>query len=107
MVPLILLEDGPSGQHHVVAAPVELDDLALQPLAHERVQVPDAPDVHQARGQEPAQTDVYDKTALDHLDNRTLDGTLVGVSLLDAVPRLLESGPLGREDQTPVRVFFL
>src|SRR5215212_269364 len=88
-VPLLLallLKDRPSRQHYVVPAPVELDDLTLQTLAHEGVQV---------------------QATLYHLDNRALDRTLLGVSLLYTVPRLLEGGALGREDQTPIRILFL
>ena len=44
---------------------------------------------------------------LDHLDDGALDGALVLVRLLDALPRLLEGRALGGEDQTTVLVFFL
>ena len=103
----LLLEHGAPGQNYVVAAPVQLDDLALQLLAQERVEVPDAPDVDEARGQEAPQPDVQDQAALHHLDDGSLDGALVVVGLLDAVPGPLEGGPLGREDETPVGVLLL
>ena len=103
----LLLEDGAPAENHVVAAPVQLDDLALQPLAEEGVEVPHAPDIHEARRQEAAQADVQDQASLDDLDDGTLDGALLVVGLLDAVPGPLEGGPLGREDETPVGVLLL
>ena len=103
----LLLEDGAPGQNDVVTAPVQLDYLALELLAEEGVEVPDAPDVYQARWQEAAQPDVEDQAPLHDLDDGTLDGALVVVGLLDAVPGPLEGGTLGREDQTPVGVLLL
>jgi hypothetical protein len=103
----LLLEYRPTAQDHVVPASVELYYFALQALAHKRVEVPDTPDVHQARWQESPETDVYDETALDYLDDRPFDRALVLVGLLDALPSLLEGRPLSREDQAPVRVLLL
>jgi hypothetical protein len=88
-------------------APVQLDDLALQLLAEERVEVPYAPDVDQARRQEAPQPDVEDQATLHHLDDGSLDGALVVVGILDAVPGPLESRPLGREDEPPFGVLLL
>src|SRR3712207_5565799 len=45
----LLLEYRPAAQDHVVPASVELYDLTLQALTHKRVEVPDAPDIHEAR----------------------------------------------------------
>src|ERR671911_219753 len=47
------------------------------------------------------------KAALHHLDDRALDRALIGMGLLYTIPRLLEGGALGREDQTSVRVLLL
>jgi len=103
----LLLEDGAPGQNDVVAAPVQLDDLTLEPLAEEGVEVPHAPDVDEARGQKAAQPDVQDQASLNDLDDRTLDGTLVVVGVLDAIPRPLEGSPIDREDEAPVGVLLL
>src|SRR5215213_4518942 len=103
----LLFEDRPPAQDHVVPAPVELDDLTLQTLAHKRVEVPHAPDVHEARRQEAPEPDVQNETALNHFDHRALDGTLIGVGLLYAVPRLLKGRSLGRENESAIRVLLL
>src|SRR5215212_2200593 len=103
----LLLEDGAPRKNDVVAAPVQLDDLAFQPLAEERVEVPDAPYVDQARWQKAPQPDVQDQASLHYLDHGPLDGALVVVGLLDAVPGPLESSPLGRQDEAPVGVLLL
>src|SRR5688500_15718273 len=91
----LLLEHGAPGKNHVVAAPVQLDDLALEPLAQERVEVPYAPSIYQARRQEAPQPDVQDQAPLYYLDDGAFDGALVVVGILDAVPGPLEGGPLG------------
>src|SRR3712207_2367728 len=72
-----------------------------------RSQVPDAPDIHEARWEEAAQADVQYQAALDDLDDRALDGAPLVVGILDAVPGPLECRSLGREDQTPVGVLLL
>src|SRR5829696_6203396 len=94
----LLLENGAPGQYDIVAAPVQLDYLALEPLAQERIEVPYAPDVDEARWQEAPQPDVEDQAPLHHFNNGSLDGALVVVCILDAVPGTLESRPLGRQD---------
>ena len=50
----LLLEHGAAREHHVVARAVELNDLALDRLAHVLVEIRDAADVHQRGGQEAA-----------------------------------------------------
>src|SRR5207247_156613 len=95
----LLLEDGPAREDHVVAAPVQLDHLALERLALELVEVVDTPDVHQRGGQEAAHAEVEDQAALDDLDHRPLD-RLAGLGGgLDLAPRLLEAGALLGEQQ--------
>src|SRR2546423_14946543 len=47
----LLLEHGAAREDNVVAGAVELDHLALELLAHELVEVLDAADVDQRRGQ--------------------------------------------------------
>jgi hypothetical protein len=100
-----LLEEGPAGQHHVVAVLVELDDLGLHHLADVRLQVADPAELDERGGEEAAQADVDDETALDDLDHRTLDH-LVGLLLgLDGAPGTLVLRPLLREDEAPLLVF--
>ena len=65
-----LLEEGAAREHDVVAVAVELDDLALELGADERVQVAHPPQVDERGGQEPAKADVQDEPALDDLDHR-------------------------------------
>ena len=70
LLALGLLEVRPAGQDHVVAVLVELDDLRLERLAHERGEVAHPAEVDERRGQEPAEADVEDEPTLDDLDDR-------------------------------------
>src|ERR687898_294404 len=54
-----------------------------------------------SRSTKAPKSDVQDQAALYDLDDGSLDGALVVVGFLDAVPGPLERGPFGREDQTP------
>ena len=100
----LLLEHGAARQHDVVARAVELDDLALDRLAHVLVEVGHAPDVDQRRRQEAAHAQVDDQAALDHLDHAALD-RLAGLGGgLDAPPGLLEARPLLGQDEAAVLV---
>ena len=100
----LLLEHRAAGQHDVVARAVELDHLALDRLAHVLVEVRDAADVDQRRGQEAAHAEVDDQAALDDLDHGALDGLAGLGGGLDPAPRLLEPGALLRQDQPAVLV---
>src|SRR5206468_2705272 len=53
---LRLLKERAPRQHDVVAVAIELDDLRLELLPDVRLQVPDAPQVDQRRGEEAAQS---------------------------------------------------
>ncbi len=100
----LLLEHGAPRQHHVVAAAVELDHLALDRRAHVLVEIGHPADVDQRGRQEAAHAEVDDQTALDDLDHGTLD-RLAGLGgRLDAPPRLLEAGALLGQDQPAVLV---
>ena len=100
----LLLEHRATREHDVVAAAVELDHLALDRLAQELVEVLDAADVDQRRGQEAAHAEVDDQAALDDLDHGALD-RLAGFGRgLDPAPGLLEAGALLREQQAAVLV---
>ena len=71
----LLLEHRAAAEDDVVARAVELDDLALDGLAQELVEVLDAADVDQRRGQEAAHAEVDDQAALDDLDHAAVDGS--------------------------------
>src|SRR5215212_4051611 len=90
----LLLEDRAPREHDVVAAAVELDDLALERLALELVQIVDTADVHQRCGQEAAHAEVENEPALDDLDHHSLH-RLTGLrGGFDLAPSLLESRAL-------------
>ena len=100
----LVLEDGATREHDVVARAVELDHLAAQLLAHVLVQVLDATDVDERRRQEAAHAEVEDQAALDDLDHATRHGLALLVRLLDRLPRDLEARALLREDQPALGV---
>ena len=100
----LLLEDGAAREHDVVARAVELDHLAAKLLAEELVEILDAADVDERRGQEPAHAEVEDEAALDDLDHAAGDGLALLVRLLDRLPRDLEARALLREDQPALGV---
>src|SRR4029077_8147647 len=82
LLALGLFEIRTPAEHDVVAVLVELDDLALEHLADERVQIAHAPQIDERGGKESAQTDVDDQAALDDLDDRARDdfvGFLLGL----------------------------
>ena len=102
-----LLQERPAGQDHVVAVPVELDDLAFELLADVGVEVADPAELDQGRGEEAAQADVQDQAALDHLDHGAADGGAGAHDLLDPGPGALVLGALLRQDQAPFLVLLL
>jgi hypothetical protein len=102
-----LLEPRAAGQDHVVAVLVQLNDLGLDLLAHVRLQVPDPAHLHQRGGQEAAQADVEDKAALDHLDDRAGDDTVVFLDLLDRAPGPLVLRALLGQDEAAFLVLLL
>src|SRR4029434_8289955 len=63
-----LLQPLATGEDDVVAVLVELDDLRLELAARVGLQVADAAHLDQRGGEEPAQADVEDETALDDLE---------------------------------------
>ena len=107
LLALRLFEVRAARQHDVVAVLVELDDLALEHPADERVEVADAAQVDERRGQEAAQADVDDEAALDDLDDRTGDDAVGFLLRLDVAPRALVLRALLREDQAAVLVLLL
>src|SRR5262249_38637257 len=95
----LVLEHGSAREHDIVAGAIELDHLRGQFLAEELVEVLDTTDVNQACGQEAADAQVEDQTALDDLDHLAGDGVAGLGRTLDLLPRKLESRALLREDQ--------
>src|SRR5581483_4065839 len=100
----LLLEHGAAREDDVVARAVQLDDLALELLAHELVEVLHAADVDERRRQEAAHAEVEDQAALDDLDHAAGDGLALLVRCLDRLPCDLETGALLREDQAALGV---
>ena len=107
LLALGLLEVRAARQHDVVAVLVELDDLALDLLAHVGLEVADAAEVDERRGQEAAQADVEDQAALDHLDDRALDDAVLLLDLLDRAPGALVLRALLGQDEAAVLVLLL
>ena len=100
----LLFEDGAAREDDVVARAVELDHLALEGLVAELLEVVDAADVDERRGQEAADAEVEDQAALDDLDHGALDGLAGLGGGLDLAPGLLEAGALLGEDEAPLLV---
>ena len=71
------------------------------------MQIAHAAQVDERRGQEAAQADVDDETALDDLDDRTGDDLFVLLLLLDRAPRTFVLRALLRKDQATVLVLLL
>src|SRR5262245_35757824 len=102
-----LLQPGPTGQDHVVAVLVQLDDLGFYLLAHIRLQVAHAAHLDQRGWQEAAQPDVQDQAALDHLDHGAGNDAVLVLDLLDRSPGPLVLSPLLRQDQPAFFVLLL
>ena len=100
----LVLEDGAAREHDVVARAVELDDLAAELLAEELVEILDAADVDERRGQEAAHAEIENEAALDDLDDLPRDWLAGLRGRLDALPRELEASPLLREDEPALGV---
>ena len=73
-------------------------------VRHELVEVRDAADVDERRGQEAAHAEVDDQAALDDLDDGALDGLAGLGGRLDAAPCLLEARTLLGHDEPAVLV---
>src|SRR3990172_7463766 len=69
LLTLGLLEVRAAREHNVVPVLVELDDLALERSAHERMQVAHAAQIDERRRKEATQTDVEDEPTLHDLDD--------------------------------------
>src|ERR687896_940946 len=98
----LVLEHRSAREHDVVSRTVQLDHLAAQLLAEELVQVLDTADVDERGGQEAADTEIEDETALDDLDHPADDRIAALRGALDRLPGQLEARALLREDQAAV-----
>ena len=98
----LLLHDGTSRQHDIVALAVVLEDVELHGLTDEAVEIPDGPDVHLGAGQKRRDPDVHREAPLHPLGDRALDGLVAVEFLLDAPPGLDPGGLVPRENQTVV-----
>ena len=104
---LRLLEVRSTAEHDVVAVLVELDDLGLDALPDVGLQVAHTAQLDERCGQEAAQADVDDESALDDLDHRTLDDAVLLLDALDRAPRPLVLRPLLGQDQAAFLVLLL
>jgi len=102
-----LLEVEATGEHHVVAVLVELDDLGLERLTDVGLQVTHPAQLDERCREEATQADVDDETALDDLDDRTGDVAVVLLDGLDLPPCPLVLGTLLGQDQATVLVLAL
>ncbi len=100
-------QPSPAGQHHVVAVLVELDDLGFEAPTHIGLEVAHAAQLDQGRGQEAAEADVNDETALDDLDDRAADDAFFFFDLLDRAPGPFVLGPLLGQYETALLVLLL
>ena len=100
----LVLEDGAAREDDVVAGAVELDHLRAQLGAHELVEILDAADVDERRGQEAAHAEIEDQAALDDLDHAAEHGLAGLRGGLDLLPGELEASALLGEDQAPFGV---
>jgi hypothetical protein len=100
----LLLQHRAAREDDVVAGAVQLDDFALERLAHELVEVVDAADVDQRGGQEATHAEVEDQAALDDLDHAAFHWFAGVGGQLDAAPRFLEAGALLGKDQAALGV---
>ncbi len=101
----LVLEDGATGEHDVVARAVELDDLAAELARHELVEVLHAADVDERRRKEATYAEVEDQAALDDLDDLPDDGFAGLGGGLDLLPGELEACALLGEDEPAFGVF--
>ena len=102
-----LLEPGATGEDHVVAVLVQLNDLRLELAAHVGLEVANATHLHQGGGQEAAQADVQDETALDDLNDGAGDDAVLLLDALDGAPGALVLRALLAQEQTPFLVLLL
>ena len=100
-----LLEVLATGEDHVVAVLVELEDLGLDLLADVRGQIADTTHLDERCRQEATQTDVDDEAALDGFDDGALNDAVSFLDLLDVAPGALVLGTLLGQNQTAFLVF--
>ncbi|GMA37475.1 hypothetical protein GCM10025876_36790 [Demequina litorisediminis] len=84
-----------------------LDDLRLDLLTDVGGEVAHTTHLDERGGEEAAQTDVHDQTALDDLDHGAGHDAVLVLDLLDRTPCTLVLGTLLREDQATLLVLLL
>ena len=100
-----LLEVLATGEDHVVAVLVELEDLGLDLLADVRGQIADTTHLDERCRQEATQTDVDDEATLDSFDDSAFDNAIGFLDLLDVAPSALVLCTLLGQNQTAFLVF--
>src|SRR5437870_1725025 len=101
------LGDGPGDDRAGLRRAIELDDLRLELLPHERLEVADPAKVDERGRKEAAQPDVEDQPALHDLDHGTRDRLAGMHDLFDPAPRPLVLRALLRQDQPALLVLLL
>ena len=96
-----------AGEDHVAAVLVNLNDLELKNVAHERGEILGGNHVDLRRRQERLDADVDEQPALDDGLDLAGDGAALLADGLDAVPVLFELGLLVRQDDHAFLVFEL
>ena len=101
-----LLEVLATGEDHVVAVLVELEDLGLDLLADVRGQIADTTHLDERCRQEATQTDVDDaECTLTGFDDSAFDNAIGFLDLLDVAPSALVLCTLLGQNQTAFLVF--
>ena len=102
-----LLKPRAARQHHVVAVLVEFNDLGLKRFPDVRLQVSDPSHLNERGGKEPAQTNIDDQAALNHLDDSAFYDTVLVLNLFNRAPGALILGALLGKNQTTFLVLLL
>ena len=94
---LLFLDRHLARHHHIAAAPVQLDDLDRDVLAHERIQIVDGPHVDLRARHERGHADVHHEPALGAPGDAAGNDQPVAMRLLQLVPGAQAAGLLMRE----------
>ncbi len=97
---LVCFEQCTTRQHNIVTCAIQLEDFCSDALTNVRSKVTNATHLNKRCRQEAPQTNVDDKSALDHFDDQTFNGSVNFFNLLDVSPCSLVLRALLRQQQT-------